>query len=61
MAEAAIAREESRGTHFRRDFPARNDAAFCRRIFLDRADDGSIHLSLGENTAPSDRSERPTA
>jgi L-aspartate oxidase len=33
VAEAALAREESRGTHHRRDFPARDDARFrCRLL-----------------------------
>jgi len=55
VAEAAMARTESRGTHFRSDFPNRDDAGFCRRIFLQRDADGSIRSSLGDSHAPTDR------
>ncbi len=54
VAEASLRRQESRGTHFRSDFPARDDAGFCRRIFLDRTPDGAIGTVLGESTAPTD-------
>ncbi len=32
MTESALAREESRGVHFRSDFPARNDARWLRHL-----------------------------
>lgn len=55
VATAALAREESRGTHFRSDFPDRADDTFCRRIYLDRAEDGLIRCVSGEALAASDR------
>jgi len=55
VAEAAMARTESRGTHFRSDFPQRDDARFCRRIFLQRGADGSIRSTLGDSHSPTDR------
>ncbi|HEX6811116.1 MAG TPA: L-aspartate oxidase [Planctomycetota bacterium] len=55
VAEAAMLRKESRGTHFRSDFAARDDAAFCRRIFLERTSDGGIRSEPGFNTAATDR------
>jgi L-aspartate oxidase len=54
VAEAGLARAESRGTHFRDDHPERDDATFCRRIFLQRAADGSIRTELGALHAPTD-------
>ena len=54
VAEACLAREESRGTHFRDDHPERNDAGFCRRIFLERDAHGSIRTTLGPLLPPSD-------
>ena len=36
MAESALAREESRGAHFRRDFPGLDDARFQRHTLLER-------------------------
>lgn len=55
VTEASLRRQESRGTHFRSDFPARDDAGFCRRIFLDRTADGAIQTVLGDLAAPTDR------
>jgi L-aspartate oxidase len=42
MAQAAMAREESRGVHFRSDFPARNDQKFLGHILIRRTAEG-IH------------------
>ncbi len=58
VAEAALARAESRGTHFRDDHPARDDAGFCRRIFLERLGDGAIRTAPGPLQTPTDA---PTA
>jgi len=55
VAEAALCRAESRGTHFRDDHQKRDDTAFCRRIFLERAGDGSIRTALGPAHAPTDQ------
>jgi L-aspartate oxidase len=54
-ATAALRREESRGTHFRSDFPARDDGEYCRRIRLARAADGLILCTPGPLLEPSDR------
>ena len=55
VAEAGLRRVESRGTHYRTDATARDDEQFCRRIFLERAGDGSIRTVLGPAVAPTDK------
>ena len=39
IAESALAREESRGAHFRNDFPARNDSRFARHSVVHRVEE----------------------
>ncbi len=55
VADAGLARAESRGTHFRDDYPQRDDAKFCRRIFLERTRDGLIRTEPGPVHPPTDR------
>jgi succinate dehydrogenase/fumarate reductase flavoprotein subunit len=42
---ASLARTESRGTHYREDFPARNDDDWLAWVLLKRGDDGAMTLS----------------
>ena len=60
VAEAGLARSESRGTHFRSDRPRRDDADWCRRIFLERTGDGRIHATPGPTHAPTDPAPLPS-
>jgi len=39
IMESALAREESRGAHFRNDFPVRNDAQFARHSVVQRVEE----------------------
>ena len=39
IAESALAREESRGAHFRNDFPARDDERFARHSVVQRVEE----------------------
>ncbi|MCX6020435.1 MAG: succinate dehydrogenase/fumarate reductase flavoprotein subunit, partial [Chloroflexi bacterium] len=39
-AASALARTESRGAHYRADFPARNDAEWLKHTFVRRTPDG---------------------
>jgi L-aspartate oxidase len=49
IARAALTREESRGAHFRTDFPHRDDDRWRKRIIL-RSDGGEIALRFAEVT-----------
>ena len=42
---AGLFRTESRGTHFREDYPARNDAEWLAWVLIRKGDDGSMQLS----------------
>lgn len=48
VAEAALRREESRGGHYRSDFPARNDANWKTHIVLQNRDLGAGQGQAGE-------------
>ena len=55
VTEGACLRAESRGTHYRDDRPARDDATFCRRIFLQRGADGQSVAEQGPLFEPTDQ------
>ncbi|MGB9590332.1 MAG: succinate dehydrogenase/fumarate reductase flavoprotein subunit, partial [Candidatus Hydrothermia bacterium] len=44
LAMGAIAREESRGSHSRRDFPNRDDEKWLKHTLVYRNEDGSFRL-----------------
>jgi succinate dehydrogenase/fumarate reductase flavoprotein subunit len=46
MAASALFREESRGAHFRTDFPAVDDARFHGHTLLDRAGPRLVDVEL---------------
>jgi succinate dehydrogenase/fumarate reductase flavoprotein subunit len=39
-----LTREESRGTHYREDFPEKNDAAWYCNLLVRRSTDGSLQV-----------------
>lgn len=54
VTEAALQREESRGTHARTDRPERDDEKWCRHIALCRSPDGAVRTELGPLAQPTD-------
>lgn len=54
VTEGGLQRNESRGTHYRNDAEQRDDKQFCRRIYLQRAADGSIDSTFGPVHQPTD-------
>jgi succinate dehydrogenase / fumarate reductase flavoprotein subunit len=48
IVEGALAREESRGAHFRNDFTKRDDKKFLKHTFAYMDEDGGVRLEYGE-------------
>lgn len=44
VAKSALARRESRGSHYRTDYPARDDVNFLKHTVVDLKD-GEMHVS----------------
>ncbi len=48
IVEGALAREESRGAHFRNDFPKRDDKKFLKHTYAYMDENGDISLEYGD-------------
>jgi fumarate reductase (CoM/CoB) subunit A len=45
IAQSALAREESRGSHYRSDFPVTNDKEWLKNTLVDKGKDGDVAIS----------------
>jgi succinate dehydrogenase/fumarate reductase flavoprotein subunit len=45
VANAALSRKESRGAHYRVDFPSRDDAHWLKNIVLHKGPGGEVKIS----------------
>ena len=48
IVEGALAREESRGAHFRNDFPKRNDKKFLKHTYAYMDENGDVSIEHGD-------------
>ena len=48
IVEGALAREESRGAHFRNDFPKRDDKKFLKHTYAYMDENGDVSIEHGD-------------